>query len=809
MVKTFNLTRRIRDLRASLSDAWENFQENDSIAKIKPYLPPLNFITIHYAYFILTCLITSLIFWGSSSPSRSISYEDSLFLVISAMTEAGLNTVNLSQMTTFQQVILWFLIVIGSAIWVSIGTVLTRKKIFEKRFESVVVSMRERRSASRGGGGKGEGMGREPSVVRMLQETRKAEEPVERHEFESRHSGPRDPTPSSSSKDLALNEQPDLTEERGRERASASSEGTAQTVAANPGKPAVEINEEVNIRSGTGTIDEGVHDRRGSAVSGVGVGGDHITMMKYVPQAPDDHPRVLAFAGVGAHPHSSAYRSPYVRDGLRGRHTTNDPSKAPLGSKSSPDQELDVLQYPHYLTKHTTGRNAQFYGLSREEREHLGGVEYRAITLLAWIVPIYFVMWQALGCLGLAAYFAHNKRSVSEMNGINPWWLGVFNGVSAFNNSGMSLLDANMIPFNQAVYPLITMGVMILAGNTAYPLFLRLILWTMLKVLTILFPDTTVHAPWKATLRFILAYPRRVYTNLFPSAPTWWLLFMTILLNGIDWIAFELLNIHNPAINVIPPGFRALDGLFQALAVRSGGFYVISITSLRIGLQFLYVIMMYISVYPVVITMRHSNVYEERSLGIYAEDDSAPDDIEVGDLPKLNKLGKLRRTLTKFTPFPGASTATPKATAGAQFVRQQIRGQLAHDLWWLVLAILFITCIEVSNFERDPVTYSVFNIAFEVVSGYGCVGISTGLPDQAYSFSGGWKTCSKLILCAVMLRGRHRGLPVALDRAVRLPGGAGDRGRAGWGRGETEEEDFRLRRSMSEGVRRSSVVGAL
>jgi Trk-type K+ transport system membrane component len=24
-------------------------------------------------------------------------------------------------------------------------------------------------------------------------------------------------------------------------------------------------------------------------------------------------------------------------------------------------------------------------------------------------------------------------------------WLGIFNGVSAFNNSGMSLLDANMV----------------------------------------------------------------------------------------------------------------------------------------------------------------------------------------------------------------------------------------------------------------------------------------------------------------------------------------------------------------------------
>jgi Trk-type K+ transport system membrane component len=244
---------------------------------------------------------------------------------------------------------------------------------------------------------------------------------------------------------------------------------------------------------------------------------------------------------------------------------------------------------------------------------------------------------------------------------------------------------------------------------------------------------------------------------------------MVIILNGIDWAAFELLNIGNPATNAIPKHFRVLDGLFQALAVRSGGFYVISIPTLRIGLQVLYVIMMYISAYPVVITMRHSNVYEERSLGIYVEDsnDSEP--------PKLGSLmGTFKRSFTLTMeglggPFSSPSSRPTSTATGTQFIRQQVRGQLAHDLWWLVLAILFISCIEVSNFDRDPVTYSVFNVAFEVVSGYGCVGISTGLPNQAYSFSGGWHKASKLILCAVMLRGRHRGLPVALDRAVRLP----------------------------------------
>ena len=40
------------------------------------------------------------IHWGASNPKYSISYVDSLFLVVSAMTEAGLNTVSSHHETT-------------------------------------------------------------------------------------------------------------------------------------------------------------------------------------------------------------------------------------------------------------------------------------------------------------------------------------------------------------------------------------------------------------------------------------------------------------------------------------------------------------------------------------------------------------------------------------------------------------------------------------------------------------------------------------------------------------------------------------
>lgn len=44
-----------------------------------------------------------------------------------------------------------------------------------------------------------------------------------------------------------------------------------------------------------------------------------------------------------------------------------------------------------------------------------------------------------------------------------------------------------------------------------------------------------------------------------------------------------------------------------------------------------------------------------------------------------------------------------------------------------------------------------------------------GSRQDNFSFSGALRPLSKLIICAVMLRGRHRGLPVAIDRAVMLP----------------------------------------
>lgn len=55
------------------------------------------------------------------------------------------------------------------------------------------------------------------------------------------------------------------------------------------------------------------------------------------------------------------------------------------------------------------------------------------------------------------------------------------------------------------------------------------------------------------------------------------------------------------------------------------------------------------------------------------------------------------------------------------------------------------------------------------MSSYGTVGLSLGYPTINASFSAELSTISKLVIIAMQIRGRHRGLPYALDKAILLP----------------------------------------
>jgi hypothetical protein len=73
----------------------------------------------------------------------------------------------------------------------------------------------------------------------------------------------------------------------------------------------------------------------------------------------------------------------------------------------------------HYLEEFSglIGRNSQFHHLSEKERRLLGGLEYDAICVLSWLVPLYFILFQLLGAIGVGAWLQINRPGTTLTNG--------------------------------------------------------------------------------------------------------------------------------------------------------------------------------------------------------------------------------------------------------------------------------------------------------------------------------------------------------------------------------------------------------
>ncbi|KAG1329837.1 hypothetical protein G6F62_007499 [Rhizopus arrhizus] len=402
--------------------------------------------------------------------------------------------------------------------------------------------------------------------------------------------------------------------------------------------------------------------------------------------------------------------------------------------------------------------------LTRHVRYRMGGTEYCALDMLAWLIPIYYLGFVIVFGFMFQIYvscstYAQAVLETSNPNGpVEPWFFSFFLSLSAFTNLGLNSLDASMVPFQNAPCPLILCIILILVGNTAFAIMLRFIIWVCYR-LTPRSKELT-----KETFRYLLDHPRRCYTTLFPSTQTWWLLIVLVIITLIELVSFLALNYWLPVLSDISWGSRFLDGLFQSVATRNAGFSVISLADLNPGSQLVYIVAMYISVYPVAISMRNSNIYQERALGIFRGENEEPQEfseVELSEAPFI----KLKRHST----MTSIANQSKKLLRGPDFfVITQVQRQLTSDICWVITGIFLICVIEAQPI-MSPSPITIATVIYECVSAFGNVGASTGYPNTSASQAAQYRTLSKLVLIALMYRGRHRGLPASIDRSILLP----------------------------------------
>ena len=212
------------------------------------------------------------------------------------------------------------------------------------------------------------------------------------------------------------------------------------------------------------------------------------------------------------------------------------PTLTNLRMAFSRDKEQDPA--PYISWEPTIGRNSAFLGLNEEQREELGGIEYRSLKTLALVLLGYFWGFWLLGVVCLLPWILKTDTYGSIVTAASQsrvWW-GFFTPHSAFMDLGFTLTPDSMNSFNTAIFPLLLMSFLIVIGNTGFPVMLRFVIWVTSNIVP---HGSGVYEE----LKFLLDHPRRCFTLLFPSGATWWLFWLLVVLNGIDLLFFIILDV--------------------------------------------------------------------------------------------------------------------------------------------------------------------------------------------------------------------------------------------------------------------------
>ena len=177
-------------------------------------------------------------------------------------------------------------------------------------------------------------------------------------------------------------------------------------------------------------------------------------------------------------------------------------------------------------------------------------------------IAIWTILVEALGVLALSLYFAQNNDPS------RAFWLGLFHGISAFNNAGFDLMGgfSSLTNFRREEFLLIVIGALVVLGSTGY----------------VLFEDVAKSRRW---IRFSL----ETKLILIVTSALW-------LIGGLAFFWRERANPLTLAGEVWH--VQLVDTFFHSIAARTAGFVTLPVGNMTEDTTFLTMVLMLIGGAP-------------------------------------------------------------------------------------------------------------------------------------------------------------------------------------------------------------------
>ncbi len=195
-------------------------------------------------------------------------------------------------------------------------------------------------------------------------------------------------------------------------------------------------------------------------------------------------------------------------------------------------------------------------------REALNLTGIGGIVSIARNIAIWTIMVQAVGVLALSLYFAQSNEPS------RAFWMGLFHGISAFNNAGFDLMGGftSLTGFRREEFLLVVIGALVVFGSTGY----------------VLFQDVVMSRRW---VRFSL----ETKLILIVTSSLW-------LIGGLAFFWRERTNPLTLAGEVWH--VQLVDTFFHSIAARTAGFVTLPVGNMTEDTTFLTMVLMLIGGAP-------------------------------------------------------------------------------------------------------------------------------------------------------------------------------------------------------------------